>query len=116
MNELRGLCTVISGTVASPSPFVIAGDIEIDGNTFNSVRNNGQGGLIRDSRAARTSISTITSSRPIPRSRLRSVCDWIPLGTIDEADLAQAQTDYTLSIFRTRHASNLTIRAIKSGR
>jgi hypothetical protein len=106
------------GTVASPSAFCAPSDIEIDHCLFDSVRNNGQGGLIQGFGGG-DNIDIHDNTFPDNATICIAIgFDWLPQGAIDEANLTATKAAY-LAIPRTAqtlHWSNIKIRYNRIGK
>lgn len=104
------------GTVGSVSPYLSPTDIVIDGVTFDSVRNNGQGGLI----AGVGGFSNITIRNNIfpdnSKIAMAIAIDWNWVGTISSGDLAGNATRYNAGTAYTVHPHGLRIENNRIGK
>lgn len=104
-----------SGTIVSPSPFLINDDCEVYDCIIDSVRNNGQGSLINGDGGG-DNISIHDNIFPNNSTVCCAISlDWNFLGPLDEGDLNASKTAYNAGTMYTVHYTRLTIKNNRIG-
>jgi hypothetical protein len=104
------------GTVADPSPFMLASDIDVYGNSFNSARDNGQGGLVHGFTGG---VNIKIHDNVFPDNSTIAIAigfDWTFLGPMNSADVGATKAAYLNGDVKSFHMHNISIRNNRIGR